>query len=153
MTTLTHTRPHLSMDLSATRSRLFMVPIGRLFFALIFLMSGINHFSSGSIGYAASSGVPYPQILVPLSGAMAFLGGLSVALGYKAKMGAILLFLFLVPVTFFMHNFWNSTDPAMVANQMAHFMKNLSLIGGTILFAFYGAGPLSIDNHIAKTHR
>lgn len=151
MTTLsTHTRPHLPMNFSIPRSRLFMVPVGRLLFSMIFLLAGINHFSSASVGYAATAGVPYPEVLVPISGMMALIGGLSVALGYKAKLGAVLLFLFLLPVTFLMHNFWNYTDPSMVASQMAHFMKNLSLIGGTILFIFYGAGPLSIDNHLAK---
>jgi putative oxidoreductase len=152
MNTLTHTRPHLPYDVTQAKSKLLVVPIGRFLFSLIFIISGINHLSGGAIAYAASAGVPFADILVPLSGIMAFLGGISIALGWHARIGALLLFAFLVPITFFMHNFWIYSDQMMMQNQMAHFMKNLCLIGGTMLFAFYGAGPISIDNQLAKKH-
>jgi putative oxidoreductase len=129
---------------------LFAVPFGRLLFSLIFVMSGMNHFSSGSISYAANSGLPMADILVPISGLIAIIGGLSVMLGFHARVGALLLLVFLIPVTLVMHNFWAYTDPEMMQMQMIHFMKNLSMIGATTLIAFYGAGPLSIDNHKAK---
>jgi uncharacterized membrane protein YphA (DoxX/SURF4 family) len=29
---------------------------------------------------------------------------------------------------------------------MIQFLKNMALIGGAMLFAFYGAGPVSIDS-------
>ena len=46
----------------------YIVPIGRFFFSLIFIMSGFTHFSKSTIGYAASQGVPLASIAVPLSG-------------------------------------------------------------------------------------
>ena len=66
----------------------YLVPVGRVLFALIFLMSAPGHFSAKIIGYAASQGVPWASVLVPLSGVMALVGGLSIALGYRAKLGA-----------------------------------------------------------------
>lgn len=132
------------------KAKLWAVPVGRLFYSLIFIFSGINHFSSGTISYAAASGVPYPNILVPISGALAIVGGISILLGWMTRVGAIVLLAFLVPVTFMMHAFWGIADPAMAQMQMIHFMKNLSLIGGALLLAFYGAGPISIDNRQAK---
>lgn len=132
------------------RAILWAVPVGRFLFSLIFIMSGINHFSSGSISYAASAGVPFADILVPISGVFAILGGLSVLTGFHARFGALILLMFLIPVTLIMHDFWNMTQPQMVQEQMIHFMKNLSMIGGAVLIAFYGAGPISIDNHRAK---
>lgn len=129
---------------------LWAVPIGRFLFSLIFIMSGLNHFSSGSISYAASSGVPFADILVPISGVFAILGGLSVLTGFHARFGALLLLMFLIPVTLLMHDFWTIQDSQMAQDQMIHFMKNLTMIGGAILIAFYGAGPISIDNHRAK---
>src|ERR1700752_5333457 len=80
-----------------------VVVLGRFLFALIFLMAGANHFNKQTIGYAASLGVPLASILVPLSGVIAIAGGLSILLGYRTKVGAWLIALFLVPVSLMMH--------------------------------------------------
>jgi putative oxidoreductase len=120
------------------------VLVGRLLFALIFLMAGPNHFSSQTIAYAASQGLPLASILVPLSGVIALVGGLSVLLGYRAKIGAWLIALFLVGVTP-MHKFWGITDPMMQQIQMVMFMKNLSMLGGALLISQLGPGPWSLD--------
>jgi putative oxidoreductase len=123
----------------------YIVLTGRILFSLIFLMSGFNHFSSQSINYAASKSVPATSFLVPVSGILAIAGAISIILGYKARLGAWLIVLFLVPVTFMMHDFWTITDPMMKQIQMAMFMKNLSMLGGALLIAYFGAGPLSLD--------
>lgn len=94
---------------------------------------------------ATGQGVPMANILVPLSGVMAIIGGLSIILGYKARYGAALIILFLLPVTIMMHNFWSPTDPNQVAMQMAHFMKNVSMIGGAMMIAYFGSGSFSLD--------
>ena len=92
------------------------------------------------------------DILVPVSGVIALIGGLSVMTGFHARVGAVLLLLFLIPTTILMHNFWDIADPQMAQMQMSHFMKNLSMIGAALGFTFYGAGPISVDNHMAKKH-
>jgi len=124
--------------------------IGRAIFALAFIYLGISsHFSAMSIGYAEGQGVPMASILVPFSGIMAVLGGISVLLGYKAKIGAWILILFLLPVTFMMHNFWAITDPMAAMMQKVIFLKNLSMMGGALMIARFGAGPLSLDARVA----
>lgn len=132
-------------DISTTSAAAILVPLGRLLFSLIFILSGMRHFSSEMIGYAASQNVPMANFLVPLSGVISVLGGLSILLGWKARWGALLLLIFLVPVTLMMHNFWAVSDPMMAQMQMAHFLKNLSLIGAAILIFHFGAGPTSVD--------
>jgi len=126
-------------------SRGALVLLGRFFFALLFLMAGSNHFSKQTIGHAASQGVPLASLAVPLSGIIALAGGLSILLGYRAKLGAWLIVLFLVPVTLMMHKFWAVTDPMMAQIQMVMFMKNVALLGGAILISQLGAGPLGLD--------
>jgi putative oxidoreductase len=121
------------------------VVLGRFFFALIFLLAGANHFNKQTIGYAASQGVPLASIAVPLSGAVAIAGGLSILLGYRAKLGAWLIVLFLIPVSLMMHKFWTVTDPMMAQLQMVMFMKNVSMLGGALLVSQFGAGPFSLD--------
>lgn len=118
---------------------------GRILFSAIFIMSGFLHFSQQEIGYAAQAGVPMARLLVPASGILALVGGLSILLGYRAKMGAWLLVLFLVPVTVMMHNFWAVKDPLMAQMQMAMFVKNMTILGGALLISQLGAGPWSID--------
>lgn len=149
MATLFHPRPNYMPNVKEVTQRkasLWAVPIGRFLYSLIFLVSGMNHFSSGSISYAASSGIPMADILVPVSGIIAIVGALSVIFGFHARLGAGLLLVFLVPVTFLMHDFWNVLDPAAAQMQMSHFLKNIALIGGATLIAFYGSGPISIDH-------
>jgi putative oxidoreductase len=85
------------------------------------------------------------SVLVPFSGVLALLGGLSIALGYRAKLGAWLIVLFLVSVTP-MHNFWAISDPVMKAIQMAMFMKNVAMLGGALLITQFGSGPGSLDS-------
>src|SRR3981189_2531205 len=126
-------------------SRGAVIVLGRFFFALIFLMAGANHFSKQSIGYAATAGVPLASIAVPLSGVLAIVGGLSILLGYRAKLGGWIIVLFLVPVTWMMHKFWLVQDPMMAQIQMILFMKNVSMLGGALLISQFGAGPFSLD--------
>jgi len=127
-----------------------VVLLGRFLFVLIFLLSGPRHFSSQTIGYAASQGVPLASILVPLSGVLALVGGLSILLGYRAKIGAWLIALFLVPVTLMLHKFWGISDPMMAQMQMVMFMKNISMLGGALLISQFGAGPFSFDKRTSK---
>jgi putative oxidoreductase len=122
-----------------------MVVLGRFFFALIFLFAAPNHFTKQTIAFSASQGVPLASIAVPLSGVVAIAGGLSILLGYRAKLGAWLIALFLIPVTLMMHKFWTVSDPMMAQIQMILFMKNVCLLGGALLVSQFGAGPFSLD--------
>lgn len=124
----------------------FIPLTGRILFSLIFLFTAYNHFSGEAIAYAASKNVPFASVLVPVSGIIATLGGISIVLGYKARLGAWLIVLFLVPVTFMMHNFWAISDPTMKQMQMSMFLKNLSMMGAALLITYFGSGPLSIDS-------
>lgn len=122
-----------------------VVLLGRFFFALIFLMSGPRHFLGATIAYAASQGVPLASIAVPISGLLAVLGGLSILLGYRARIGAWLIAIFLIGVTPLMHKFWGVNDPMVFQMQFVMFMKNVSMLGGALLIAHFGAGPWSLD--------
>jgi len=112
--------------------------LGRFLYALIFMVAGFSHFSGATIQYAQAQGVPMASLLVPLSGVMAILGGASIALGVRPKIGAWLIILFLIPVTLMMHNFWAVTDPNMQMVQQVMFMKNVSMLGAAMIIAYSG---------------
>lgn len=122
-----------------------IVVAGRALFAFIFILSSPRLFQQGSINAAAQHGLPLAQILVPLSGVVAALGGLSILLGYRTRIGAWLIAIFLLVVTLVMHNFWAVADPAMAQTQMVNFLKNVAMLGGALLITQFGGGPWSLD--------
>ncbi len=123
----------------------YLVLLGRICYAAIFLVAAPGHFTSTTIAYAASHGVPLAAVSVPLSGVIAIVGALSILLGYRARLGAWLIVLFLVPVTLMMHNFWAVADPMAAAMQRVMFLKNLAMLGAALMIAHFGSGPLSLD--------
>jgi putative oxidoreductase len=145
MSTTTIPRQTSTWTVNTAHAAVYLVPLGRLLFAAIFLLSVPGHFKHETIEYAASAGVPMASLLVPLSGLLAFAGGASILLGWHARIGAALLVAFLLPVTFTMHAFWDVGDAMMRQLQMAMFMKNLALVGASLLIAYFGSGPMSLD--------
>ncbi|CAB4598945.1 unannotated protein [freshwater metagenome] len=117
--------------------------IGRILFALIFVNSGLMHFtkSSAMVGYAQYKKLPAAKIAVPLSGLMILVGGLYVALGIYADLGALLIAIFCLVSAFTMHNFWTIDDATAKQGETASFFKNLSLAGAAlIIFVLVGSG-------------
>lgn len=117
---------------------------GRILFTLIFVVSGLTgHIFNmkGSVAYAEMKGAPAPKVLVPVTGVMIAVGGAMVLLGWHRFIGAGLLVIFLVPVSYYMHAFWKVSDPMMMANERAHFMKNMSMLGAALVIAFYAGDP------------
>lgn len=128
----------------------YTVLIGRILYSLIFFNTIMNQFTREAVGFALLSGLPDPAVLVPLSGILAILGAISIILGYKAKWGAWLIVIFLIPVTFYMHPFWKETDLMQRQIQLANFMKNISMLGAALIISYFGSGPVSIDAKIKK---
>ncbi len=134
---------------------------GRVMIVLIFLMSAVGNKIPNFAGVAevmAGQGVPLPQVM--LAGAILFLvaGSLSIVVGYQARIGAVLLLVFLLLATYFFHDFWTwspearwvlSTNDAVQMPvqqiEMIAFMKNLSLMGAMLFLAANGPGPWSLD--------
>jgi putative oxidoreductase len=123
----------------------FLFPLGRVLLAWNFVVACPYHFTHAAVQVAAEQGVPFAGAFVPLSGVLALLGGLSVAIGYKTRWGAWALVAFLVPVTLWMHAYWRLSDPDTYFVEQVLFFKNLSMLGAALLISQFGAGPVSID--------
>jgi uncharacterized membrane protein YphA (DoxX/SURF4 family) len=127
--------------------------VGRILFVLAFVFSGSTvHLLKRQQGveYARMYGTPVPELTVPLTGLIAVGGGLMVALGVWGDLGALLIAAFLIPVTWYMHGFWRETDPMQRANQQAHFVKNLAMLGGALVL-FYAWNQLQGDAGLSLT--
>ena len=117
--------------------------IGRVLFALIFLASGANHLTKleAMTGYATYKKVPAAKLAVVVSGLMILVGGLYIAFGVYADLGALLIALFLIPTAFLMHAFWKESDATAKQNEQIAFMKDISMAGAAlIIFALVGSG-------------
>ena len=108
--------------------------LGRLLFGGYFIMAGINHFrQTGQFSqYAASKKVPKPDIAVRATGTLLLVGGTSILLGVKPKLGAAAVLGFLAGVSPVMHDFWKQESPEQRMNDMVNFTKNVALAGAAI---------------------
>jgi|SRR5690348_2705576 len=118
----------------------------RLLMALIFIVSGREKLTgfSGSESYMASLGIPLPGLVTPLVILIELGGGLALLAGFKTRWVAGVLAAFAVATALIAHN--NLADQG----QFVHFMKNLAIAGGLLLFVKYGAGEASVDERMRK---
>lgn len=116
----------------------------RILISTIFIIAAINKAMnpSGTENYIAAAGIPAAGVLSVLVIMIEIFGGLSILLGFKAKWGAMALFMFLIPVTLIFHT--EFTDQI----QSIMLLKNLAMMGGLLMVANYGSGPYSLDEHI-----
>lgn len=108
--------------------------LGRLFLGGFFLYNGINHLVNRDqlAQFTAAKGLPNAKAGVIATGAMLTIGGTSIVLGVKPKLGTAAIMAFLAGISPVMHDFWRRQDPSQRANEMAHFAKNIALLGAAL---------------------
>ncbi len=114
----------------------FLRFLGRVFIAAIFLFGASGKIFSYDVmaGYMASKGLQYIPFLLVTAAIIELVCGIALVIGYKAKLAAAILFLYLIPVTYFMHDFWN-LEGAQRMQELVHFFSNLAIEGGLLLIA------------------
>lgn len=119
---------------------------GRILIALIFVVSGFGKVMGfeGTVGFIASKGLPFPQLAAIGAIIIELGGGVMLVFGWRARWAAAALLVFTAFAALIFHNFWAvPTDQAQ--NQMIHFMKNISMMGGLLYVLVHGSGPLSLS--------
>lgn len=118
----------------------YLICIARVLMGLIFVISGVGKIMgfSGTEAMLASKGLPLAAVATAVVIVIEVAGGLLLMIGLWSGWAALVLFLYLIPVTLTMHNFW-AAPPDQHQNQLIHFLKNLSIMGG--LLAFYTRQP------------
>jgi putative oxidoreductase len=108
--------------------------LGRLVFGGFFLYNGINHLKQRKsyAQYAEGKNVPKPELAVVGTGIAMIVGGTSILLGIKPKLGTLAILGFLAGVSPTMHDFWRVEDPNQRMNEMTNFTKNLALAGAAL---------------------
>ena len=123
--------------------------IGRILMVLIFLNSGIGKIEnfSGTALFMAKAGMPYTTFFLLGAIFLELAGGITIALGFLTRVGALMLLVFLVPTTLIFHG--NFGDQG----QVIHFMKNVSMFGGCLFLLGAGPGRLSLDYLFGRRKR
>ena len=108
--------------------------LGRLIFGGFFLYNGINHFKErrNMVKYVDQKNVLAPELAVTGTGLALIVGGSSILLGLKPKIGTALVAGFLAAVSRVMHDFWRAEDPGQRTNDMINFSKNMALLGSAL---------------------
>jgi putative oxidoreductase len=123
--------------------------LGRALLAAIFLTSAVTHHvpdTNKIIDELEAKQVPQPQIAHYVSLACMLIGGVSVLIGFKARIGALLLALFLGAATYYYHDFWHlAAGSDEFKAQMMHAMKNATIMGGLLFILANGAGAGAVD--------
>jgi putative oxidoreductase len=121
--------------------------LGRLLFGGYFLFNGIEHLRHpDQMGpHVKAKGVPAPEAAVIVSAIPLLVGGASLMLGIKPRIGAAAILAFLGAVSPVMHDFWRNEDPQERMTNMTNFLKNAALAGAALtLFGIEEPWDLSI---------
>lgn len=109
----------------------WMPVLGRSLLAILFIAQGVRKFPdlAGTAGAIERVGLPGAEILAPLAAAIEFVGGLALLINLKPRSVAVLMALYMIPVTLLFHTDFGAPG------QVSLFLKNLAIIGGLLLIA------------------
>lgn len=127
---------------------------GRIFLSAIFIASGVHKLTAWqqTLDQMESHGVPSPGVLLVVATAFELAGGVGVLLGCWTRLSAALLIVFLIPVTYYFHDFWTLTGVER-QQEMIHFMKNSAILGGLCYVLANGSGRIGVDQYIRRRVR
>jgi len=127
--------------------------IGRILLSAIFFFEAIDSalYFEKTRDSMTHHGLTWNQDML-LYGAILFLlmGGTMVLLGYRSSLGAILLLMYWIPVTFIVHDFWAYPED-QIRLQKILFMKDMAIIGGLLMLLGKGSGRYSVKRLLATT--
>ena len=124
----------------------FVVVVGRILIALIFVRAGINKLGSidATAAEMAKGGIPLSNILVYGAIVMELGVGLLLMVGLFARCAALALFFYTLVLALIFHAYW-AAPAAQARMQASFFFGHLSMMGGMLMVVAFGAGALSLD--------
>ncbi|MDR3624031.1 MAG: DoxX family protein [Chlamydiales bacterium] len=132
--------------------RSIAVLIGRVLMGAVFIIAAISVYSNWQtfIKAVVDVGLPFPAVALSIAIVLKLLGGISLLIGYKVRLGALLLIIFIVPATLLFHHFW-SVGPDQVMQSAMDFFRNVFILGALLFVSGCGASCCSIDTACCKS--
>jgi putative oxidoreductase len=151
MSVQTSSHPALSgADSLANATSDFLLLFGRILLGWIFVRSGYGKLFDIA-GYGASfpaRGLPFWLVYVAVP--VEFFGGLALLLGFATRYVAIVMAIFIVVASFSSHAYWLIAEAAPRRINESQFWKNISMLGGFVIFFVTGPGRFSADGWLRK---
>jgi putative oxidoreductase len=124
--------------------------VGRILLCTVFLAAVIGFTAPDVHGLAqaiASKTAVAPGWILTAAIVMLVAGSLSVVVGYKARLGAAALLLFLLITTYLFHGFtfWSVVNAQARHDHIVYLMMNLSVMGAMLFIVANGPGQMSFD--------
>lgn len=116
-----------------------LTSFARTLLAAIFVVAGVRKaiaFKAVS-GMMAGKGFPIAEVFLVAAIALDVIGGLLLIINWHAKYAAAALAVYTFALAVIFHGFWNffSAPTPQFNSEFAHFMKNISIVGGLLLLA------------------
>lgn len=119
--------------------------LGRLLIVYIFATSGIAKVFSwqANVQYVSTRHLPMVPVFLAVAAIIEIGGSICLITGYQARAAAMIMFLYMIPLTLLFHNYWAASG-MLAGAQETHFRKNLAIMGGLLMLAYAGPGRWSL---------
>ena len=133
----------------ATQAQDLLLLASRILFGWIFIASGWRKLMDIPAFVKTMPNRGLPDFLGYIAPPVEFIGGLCILLGFATRYASAVMLLFLIIASFSSHAYW-TVPPAQYGNQNAHFWKNVSMMGGSVLLFATGAGRYALDRMLRR---
>jgi putative oxidoreductase len=118
----------------------------RLLLIALYLLSGWSKLTdySGAVAFMTQVGAPVPALAAAVAIFMEVPVAIAILVGAFTRPLAVLLALYTLGTAFIGHHYWTMTGAAQLDN-MIHFYKNISIMGGLLVLYVAGPGKYSLD--------
>lgn len=131
-----------------------LVLVGRVLLAAMFILAGYPKLMdpAGTAGMIAGAGLPAATALAYLAGLFELVAGLFILVGFQTRITAVLLAGFCIFTALVFHSgsinvpdFPEGANGLLTMFNGLMMMKNLTIAGGFLVLAAFGAGAYSLD--------
>lgn len=115
--------------------------LARWLISVIFVTSAYSKIFgwSANVEYMHSKHMPAAALLLAAALVVEAVGSVCLITGFGARIAATVMFFYMIPVTFLLHEFMS-----------VNFQKNLALMGGLLMIAAFGPGGIALGPRFAS---
>ena len=134
----------------------YMDLIGRILMSIIFYFEAYDKifYMTPTKATMTEWGITWNQnLLIYGSGFCLILGATLILIGYRSGLGAFLILLYWIPLTFILDKFWEIplSEHETRRSVALHFMKNIAIAGGLLLLLVNGSARFRIKRLLSTT--
>lgn len=119
---------------------------GRLFIALMFVLSGLNKllFFNHGLDEVRARNLPFPRLSLTGTIVVQLVCGFAIMAGYQTTIASVLLAVFTLATALIFYDFWNQKG-AQRTLFMTGFLEHISIIGGFAILIASGPGKFVLN--------